>query len=159
MILSMNPELGYRDVQQIIALASRISDRSDPDIVVNGVGLEISHNVGYGVPDAGLALLLAESWTPRSALETLSFSNTLGGVIPDAGFVLETRRADGSPILNVPSEIQVRSSDGIFPAHSTAWMSLGDIGHGATTPVQDLTGKVALIERGVRFISDQLQTA
>ncbi len=159
LILSMNPELGYRDVQQILALASRISDRSDPDIVVNGVGLEISHNVGYGVPDAGLALLLAQSWTPRSALETLSFSNTLGGVIPDAGFVLETRRADGSPILNVPSEIQVRSSDGIFPAHSTAWMSLGDIGHGATTPVQDLTGKVALIERGVRFISDQLQTA
>jgi len=48
--------LTCRDVQQILILSSRHFDLADPDLRTNGAGFRFSHNVGFGVPDAGRAV-------------------------------------------------------------------------------------------------------
>jgi len=53
LMLSVNPNLGWRDVQHILALSSRHFDFADPDVTTNGAGFVVSHNLGYGTPDAG----------------------------------------------------------------------------------------------------------
>jgi hypothetical protein len=67
-----NPSLNYRDVQQILVLASRHVDFADPDLTTNGAGFRVSHNVGFGVPDAGVAVSLARSWTNRPPLTNVT---------------------------------------------------------------------------------------
>ncbi len=62
LMLSVNTNLTYRDVQQILILSSRHYDYADPDLTTNGAGFLVSHNVGFGVPDAGVAVNLARNW-------------------------------------------------------------------------------------------------
>ena len=65
LMLAANPGLSYRDVQQILILAARHYDFADPDLRPNGAGFLVSHNVGFGVPDAGEAVRLAQIWSHR----------------------------------------------------------------------------------------------
>ncbi|MBI3191982.1 MAG: S8 family serine peptidase, partial [Pedosphaera parvula] len=51
LILSANPKLTYRDVQQILIHSARQFDPADPDLSTNGAGFVVSHNAGFGVPD------------------------------------------------------------------------------------------------------------
>ena len=62
LIVSARPELHWFEVQQIIALAARHVNLTDGEIQANGAGLRVSPNVGFGVPDAGVALRLALGW-------------------------------------------------------------------------------------------------
>ncbi|WP_416896171.1 MAG: S8 family serine peptidase [Minwuia sp.] len=72
LILEANPNLGYRDVQEILAYSSRQIDAADSGWAVNaagdwnGGGLHVSHDFGYGLIDAHAAVRLAESWTTQS---------------------------------------------------------------------------------------------
>ncbi|HOK76856.1 MAG TPA: S8 family serine peptidase, partial [Verrucomicrobiota bacterium] len=59
LMLNANPNLTWRDVQQILVLSARQLDASDPDTKINGAGLPVNHRVGFGVPDAGQAVRLA----------------------------------------------------------------------------------------------------
>jgi len=61
LILSANTNLTYRDVQQILILSARHFDFADPDVATNGAGLKMSHNLGFGIPDAGVAVNLART--------------------------------------------------------------------------------------------------
>src|SRR5437899_1347824 len=82
LILSANPNLTYRDVQQIVIQSARHYDMADPDMHTNGAGLRFSHNVGFGVPDAGFAVQLAKSWSNRPALKEVTTGLTITVGIP-----------------------------------------------------------------------------
>lgn len=68
LMLEANPQLGYRDVKQILALsAKKIDDAStrwqeNASREWNGGGMHISHDYGYGMVDANAAVRLAENW-------------------------------------------------------------------------------------------------
>src|SRR5439155_854319 len=84
LMLSVNPNLTARDVQQILILASRHFDLADPDVVTNGAGFRVSHNVGFGVPDAGQAVALAQRWVNRPPLTTVTYATNSVRSIPDS---------------------------------------------------------------------------
>ncbi len=72
LMLQANPNLGYRDVQQILALsARRVKDsasqwRTNSATGWNGGGMHVSHDYGFGRVDARAAVRLAETWTSKN---------------------------------------------------------------------------------------------
>ncbi|HLP75861.1 MAG TPA: S8 family serine peptidase, partial [Candidatus Paceibacterota bacterium] len=156
LILSANPNLTYRDVQQILLLSSRHGDVSDPDLVSNGAGLLVSHRVGFGIPDAGQAVRLARAWTNRPPVMTLSISNNQPLAIPDDALRVEVSGT------NVPvglASIHCLPSVGVHPDAPTADLPLVDIGTASTVPSVDLTNKGALILRGDGTFTDKINHA
>mgnify|MGYP002526774569 FL=1 len=71
-MLEANPELGYRDVQEILAYSAVNPKLSDAGWQTNGAGnwngggLTFSHDYGFGLVDAHAAVRLAETWTAQS---------------------------------------------------------------------------------------------
>lgn len=67
LMLEANPNLGYRDVQEILALSARPIDAASPDWTTNrantwnGGGFRVSHDYGFGLVDATAAVRLAET--------------------------------------------------------------------------------------------------
>jgi len=71
LMLQANPKLGYRDVQDILALTARNTDKSAQWTINaatnwNGGGMHVNNDVGYGLVDAHAAVRLAETWTSQS---------------------------------------------------------------------------------------------
>uniref|UniRef100_UPI0036D8DC6E S8 family serine peptidase n=1 Tax=Photorhabdus sp. RM322S TaxID=3342825 RepID=UPI0036D8DC6E len=72
LMLEANPNLGYRDVQQILALSARkINDpstewRDNKSHSWNGGGMHTSNDYGFGQVDARAAVRLAEAWMTQS---------------------------------------------------------------------------------------------
>jgi kexin len=68
LILEANPNLSWRDVQGILATRPLPHSTSDSDIAkdtlahVNGAGLWYSNLYGFGIINAGAAVLAAELW-------------------------------------------------------------------------------------------------
>ncbi|HRZ34764.1 MAG TPA: S8 family serine peptidase [Candidatus Paceibacterota bacterium] len=156
LILAANPALTYRDVQQVLILSSRQLDPSDPDLRINGAGLSVSHNVGFGVPDAGLAVELARAWTNRPARirTTAAFRQSIE--IPDDGLRVVIGGSD------VPTELQsipAWPSDGLHPDAPTEVTTLVDVGQALAPLAVDLTNQAALIKRGVNYFADKIAKA
>jgi subtilisin family serine protease len=69
LMLQANPNLGLRDVQEILAYTARQTDPTDPTwhtndaVNWNGGGLLVSNDYGFGLVDAAAAVELARSWT------------------------------------------------------------------------------------------------
>lgn len=97
LMLQANPNLGYRDVQEILAYSARQTDAANPSWQFNearnwnGGGLHTSSDYGFGLVDAHAAVRLAETWTLSQTaaneqvvrrLNDGSFENTN---IPDGG--------------------------------------------------------------------------
>ena len=142
LILSANPALTYRDVQQILVQSARHTDFLDPDVTTNGAGYVVSHNVGYGIPDAGVAVRLALRWSNRPPVTEIRFTNTATIAIPDRAHVV---RISGVVVSN--DVIEGLPSRGPFPDQSTASIELVDLGTASTQITNDLDGKAALIQR------------
>lgn len=74
LMLEANPELGYRDVQQILAISARkVNDpttswQTNGSQNWNGGGMHVSHDYGYGEVDARAAVRLAETWNIQQTL-------------------------------------------------------------------------------------------
>lgn len=71
LMLQANPNLGYRDVQDILALSARNTDKAALWTINgagdwNGGGMHVNNDVGYGMVDAHAAVNLAETWTSQS---------------------------------------------------------------------------------------------
>ncbi|APG31150.1 S8 family serine peptidase [Granulibacter bethesdensis] len=72
LVLQANPNLNYRDVQQILAKSARITDNSAYSWFAthsgewNGGGSEYNRNYGFGLVDARAAVRLAESYKGRT---------------------------------------------------------------------------------------------
>ena len=62
LMLEANPGLTWRDVQAILARTARKVDPGHPDWQVNGAGLPVNHQYGFGLVDADEAVNLAKSW-------------------------------------------------------------------------------------------------
>jgi subtilisin family serine protease len=56
LMLEANPNLGWRDVQQIFVNTSKLTDPSDSNWFVNGGGYHHNHKYGFGIVDAGAAV-------------------------------------------------------------------------------------------------------
>ena len=92
LMLEANPDLGWRDVQEILAYSAWNTDPDHDGWQVNGAtnwnggGLEVSHDYGYGMVNAWTAVRLAETWgaTSTSANEVMvEASSTPGFTITD----------------------------------------------------------------------------
>ncbi|MCS7337740.1 MAG: S8 family serine peptidase [Verrucomicrobiae bacterium] len=157
LMLSANPQLSYRDVQQILVLASRQVDPADPDIVTNAAGFAVSHNAGFGVPDAGHAVWLARQWSNRPPLTTVTMTLTQPAEIPDDGL----RVMVSGP--GVPPELRsircMPGAGGPHPDAPTPALPLVYIGLATNVPPINLTNKGALILRGQADFSVKINNA
>jgi subtilisin-like proprotein convertase family protein len=159
LVLSVNPTLTYRDVQQILIHASRHFDKADPDLRQNGAGYWVSHRLGYGIPDAGEAVRLGVVWTNRPAMEEHVYASdiTTSVPIPDAALVVSARALGAVPPIN--TNFIAFPSLGPQPDDPTADLPLVDIGLAAEIPSVDLHGKAALIQRGGGFFNAKINNA
>ncbi len=78
LMLEANPDLGYRDVQEILALSARQTDAANATWRFNGAenwnggGMHHSRDYGFGMLDVTAAVRLAETWTgPAATFDTL----------------------------------------------------------------------------------------
>ena len=145
LILSVNPDLTYRDVQQVFIHASRHFDFADPFLQSNAAGYLFTHNTGYGVPDAGTAVRLAKRWVNARPLIKKTYQGNAVATVPDDGLQLR--------IVSGGEEVIFSASpgNGLVADDPIEALPLVDVGR-ATGPLEvDLTGKAALIERSGTF--------
>ena len=80
LMLEVNPDLGYRDIQQILAITAKPSNADGAEangaLNVNGGGLVFDREMGFGMLDAEAAVKLARFWTLQS---TAANEQHLGG--------------------------------------------------------------------------------
>jgi subtilisin-like proprotein convertase family protein len=114
-MLEANPTLGWRDVQEILALSGRYFASSKPETDwqetgaegVNGGGFHSSRAFGFGEVDAHAAIRLAETWTDQSTsanMTTLTVAAdpalaASGAAIPDRGSVSRGLQVTGDMIV------------------------------------------------------------
>jgi subtilisin-like proprotein convertase family protein len=116
LMLEANPDLGYRDVQHILALSARKIDDPQTDWRDNharhwnGGSLHASHDYGFGMLDARAALRLAETWVGQRTGENLASRQAKGIGInlqaaPGSTASTSLRLADGVRVEHVEVEI------------------------------------------------------
>lgn len=151
LVLSANPSLTVRDVQQVLIHASRHPAALDPDRVLNGAGYAVSHNLGFGVPDAGRAVRLAQAWTLRAPRVTETVGSEGGQTVPDAGARVWIRENGASE-----RSILCEMAPGPHPDAPTLRLPLVHVGQATQALTVDLTGKAALIQRGGNTFREKL---
>lgn len=156
LMLSVNPGLSYRDVQLILALSARHWDLTDPDLSVNGAGLVVSHNVGFGVPNAGAAVSLARTWSNCPPLVTFTLTDNQPLAIPDAGLRVEVTGSNIPPALATITAFPTFAPAADAPTPS---LPLLDIGVATNVPALNLTNKCALILRDAATFATKISNA
>ena len=129
LMLDANPNLGWRDVQQILALTARQvgSEMNAPPTGDerfswsynkadnwNGGGMHFSNDYGYGLVDAHAAVRLAESWT----LQSTSINEQVG-----VGYTFPGRIAL-TEANTVPHEFKITINDSINTESISLWLNL-----------------------------------
>ncbi|MBB4286453.1 proprotein convertase P-domain-containing protein [Roseospira goensis] len=88
-MLAEAPELGYRDVQTILAATAQPTGGSaNAADTFNGGGLTFDPNIGFGVLDHAAAVRLADAWQGSATAGTLQHGRaaiTGSAAIPDGG--------------------------------------------------------------------------
>ncbi|MGV3771974.1 MAG: S8 family serine peptidase, partial [Verrucomicrobiales bacterium] len=158
LMISANPALTVRDVQKILLLSSRHYDLTDSDLAQNGAGLQVSHNTGFGIPDAAVAVQLARSWVAPSK-STREDRYTRSGQIaikikPMVEFSGATLGLD-STVLAPPALPFL----GTAPVTPVGPLPLVDVGQALGPITKDVRGKIALIQRGENFFYEKLTYA
>lgn len=79
LLLAANPNLGWRDVHEILTSTARQNQPTDTDWVFNGGGFKFNHKWGGGVIDLTAALARAKDWTNlgTEVAETVALANPL----------------------------------------------------------------------------------
>ena len=62
LVLEANPDLGWRDVQGVLATSSQKVDPYDAKWITNAAGLSHSNKYGFGLVDASAAVAAARGW-------------------------------------------------------------------------------------------------
>lgn len=156
LVLSVNPEFSVRDVQQIVLASARHVFLDDPDMAGNGAGFKHSHHVGFGIPDAGEALRLAQNWIPRDELSIVSRESKLSKIIPDHGLRLKVQ---GNTVPDDLKDIPASTTMGIQPDEPTGFFPMSFQGRGIDPITEDLTGKGAIIRRGTTTFHEKIINA
>ncbi|HWQ92946.1 MAG TPA: proprotein convertase P-domain-containing protein, partial [Clostridia bacterium] len=148
--------LTYRDVQQILALAARHFDFADPGLQTNGAGYLISHNVGFGVPEAAQAVALALRWSSRPQQEQFTFTATNTIAVPDDGLRV---LISGPGVPEDLTSIGTLPSTGPHADTPTPALPLADFGYGTNLAGYNLTNHGALIQRGAATFAAAITSA
>lgn len=156
LVLSVNPGLTARDVQQVLALSACHFDLADPSLVTNAAGLLVSHNTGFGIVDAGEAVRLAQRWLNRPAATTMRMTNSGPSEIADSQLRVELRTF-GQPGLVF--SFAGLPGTGPQPDPATPFLRLVDLGLATNAPAPSPTGFGALIERGTNDFTEKLANA
>lgn len=72
LILEANPNLSWREVQDVLVRSARQTDPNHADWVDNGAGLPVNHDYGFGAIDAEAAVALALNYTPLPEEQVVS---------------------------------------------------------------------------------------
>jgi len=84
LMLEKNPNLGWRDVQEILIKSAFKIKPSDADWTNNAAGIAFNHNFGAGLIDATAAINLADNWQNLTNQQSASVAQTeLSVSIPD----------------------------------------------------------------------------
>jgi subtilisin family serine protease/subtilisin-like proprotein convertase family protein len=159
LLLSVNPELTYRDVQQILVNSSKQWDISDPDLVRNGAGYLVGHNTGFGMPDAAWAVRIAQHWSNRPPLTRISATSSESRAIATNGLRLLVTAPPGASLPSNLAAIPSIPSVGIHADEDTLSLPLVDVGLATNEINIDLHGKAALIQRGINSFLEKIQRA
>lgn len=115
LMLEANPNLGYRDVQDILALTARNTDQTAAWTINgadnwNGGGMHVNRDVGYGLVDAHAAVRLSETWTSQSTAANVLMTAgaaTLNAAISEGGQGL-------SSTISLANAVQVERAEVIL---------------------------------------------
>lgn len=100
LMLEANADLGWRDVQEILAYSAQHNDSGNAGWQYNGAGnwngggLHFSHDFGYGAADAFRAVRLAETWDLQQTSANMTTIST----------------ATATPALNIPATGTVQTT-------------------------------------------------
>lgn len=104
LMLQANPQLGWRDVQLILAQTARRNDPGHSDWTRNGAGSWVNHAYGFGVVDAAAATARAETWTALSRQQShTQSSGSLSLAVPDANAngIAQSLLVNGSGVSSI----------------------------------------------------------
>jgi len=156
LIVSANTNLTFRDVQHILALSARQTHLNDPAMQTNGAGFRVSHNVGFGIPDAGVAVEMARTWTNLPPPIRVRAESRTRRNIPDDSLRVGL---SGTTTPTALRSIRCLPSLGRHPDEPTGIRPLVYVGDANSPITQDLTGKGALIQRGGGLFVDKIERA
>lgn len=69
LMLEVNPELTWREIQHILVETAKKNDPTDDDWTTNGAGHDINHKYGFGAIDAAAAVNVARYWQGSKKLD------------------------------------------------------------------------------------------
>lgn len=117
LMLEANPDLGWRDVQDILAYSARLVDDQNTIWQTNGAtnwnggGLHFSHDYGYGNVDALAAVRLAETWgtqnTNHNVWLSKNTSNINQSILDNATFTDIIQVTDSVPLEYVTLTLDI----------------------------------------------------
>lgn len=94
LMLQTNPNLGWRDVQEIL-IRTAVQPPASTGWVTNPAGLDFNHDFGAGLIDATAAVNLAATWASLPAqTSTTSSQTTISAAIPNNSAAGTTRTFD-----------------------------------------------------------------
>jgi subtilisin-like proprotein convertase family protein len=83
LMLEKNPDLGWRDVQEILIRSAKKVDENDPDWIDNGAGFHFNHKYGAGLVNAAATVELADGWINLGPQESLAIPTNNVTEIPE----------------------------------------------------------------------------
>jgi kexin len=101
LMLQTNPNLGWRDVRQILAETARQNDPGDSDWTTNGAGFHVNHKYGFGTVNAETAVTRARTWTNLGPQRTFSRTLTPSLALADPGTTTNTVAIASSGIARI----------------------------------------------------------
>jgi len=111
LMLEKNPNLGWRDVQEILIRSATKFRPTDADWINNGAGIPFNHNFGAGLINATAAVNMAATWANlATATSTTSTQSSLTAAIPDNNATGITRTFDLSASKLRVEHVTVRLS-------------------------------------------------
>ena len=98
LMLEKNPNLGWRDVQEVLIQSAKKVDLADTDWIDNGAGYHFNHKYGAGLVDADAAVNLASTWNNLGPQKSQSFSTTVPLSISPGATVNRTFSVNGDDL-------------------------------------------------------------
>ena len=111
LMLQANPRLSWRDVQGVLAHAARPVDPGNSRWMVNGAGLAINENYGYGLVDAPAAVATALAWRAYGAEQTAD-----SAPLPVARAIPDNDAAGVVQTWNCPQHLRIENVELILNA-------------------------------------------
>lgn len=118
LMLEANPDLGWRDVRQILAETADPIDWADKDWQTNQAGYAINHKYGFGRINASDAVNAALTWIPGAP--EVSVGASLSPGIP----IADNSLSGIDSIIDIKASIRIESVDINFTSDHLRWGDL-----------------------------------